>query len=427
MPIDDDDPRLMTPLEDRESQAGGSNRLRWVSRGMLGIVLATFFSDVGHEMVTATLPMYLGAIGLGAAALGFMEGLADLLFSLSKLAGGWVGHHTDKKRGFATLGYLVTALGTGAIALTQSLAALVSMRSAAWLGRGFRSPLRDFMLADEVGSTHFGRAYGIERAADMLGAVAGPLVAALLLWLGVDLRSVILVSLVPSLLAATSFFTMTRNRPVQRTGDTETKAASRRLPRRFWIFTGGVALFGVGDFSRTFLILLAAAAFGQTGGTTAGVVSVAVLMYALHNAVSALAAYPAGHFGDRGSKLNVLVFGYGLGVATNTLLAFSFGAPSLLVIGIVLSGIYIAVEETLEKAVAAEMLPREKRSLGLGVLASANAVGDMLSSIGVGLLLAAGYQRTAFLIPALFGLAGTLWMFGFARWHHNVAPEASSS
>jgi hypothetical protein len=80
-----------------------------------------------------------------------------------------------KKRGFATLGYLVTALGTGAIALTQGLAALVSARSAAWLGRGFRSPLRDFMLADEVGPTHFGRAYGIERAADMLGAVAGPL------------------------------------------------------------------------------------------------------------------------------------------------------------------------------------------------------------------------------------------------------------
>jgi MFS family permease len=386
-----------------------------VTRGVLGIVLATFFSDVGHEMATATLPMYLGAIGLGAAALGFMEGLADFLFSLSKLAGGWVGHHTEKKRGFATLGYLLTALGTGAIALTQSLAALVSVRSAAWLGRGFRSPLRDFMLADEVGPTHFGRAYGIERAADMLGAVAGPLVAALLLWLGVDLRSVILVSLVPSLIAATSFFSMTRNRVAQRAEEVGSKAASRRLPRRFWLFTGGVALFGVGDFSRTFLILLAAAAFGETGGTTAGVVSMAVLLYAAHNVVSAVAAYPAGHLGDRGSKLHVLVFGYGLGVVTNALLAFSSGTPSLLVVAIVLSGVYIAVEETLEKAVAAEMLPRAQRSFGLGVLASANAIGDMLSSMGVGLLLAAGYQRTAFLVPALFGLAGTLWMLAFAR------------
>ena len=68
---------------------------RWVTSAVVGIVLATFFSDVGHEMATATLPMYLASIGLGAAALGVMEGFADLAFSLSKLAGGWVGQHTE--------------------------------------------------------------------------------------------------------------------------------------------------------------------------------------------------------------------------------------------------------------------------------------------------------------------------------------------
>lgn len=397
-----------------------------MTRGLLGIVLATFLSDLGHEMATATLPMYLGAIGLGAAALGFMEGFADLVLSLSKLAGGWVGHHTERKRGLASLAYLVTALGTGAIALTQSLAALVSVRSAAWLGRGFRSPLRDFMLADEVGPTHLGRAYGVERAADMLGAVAGPLVAALFLWLGVDVRSILFLSLVPALLAAASFFTLTRDRPARpalaRLGPDprepdprEPRSAGRHLPRRFWIFTGGVALFGIGDFSRTFLILLAATAFGEEGGTPSGAVSISVLLYAAHNTLSALAAYPAGRMGDRGSKLSVLVCGYALGVCTNALLAFSSGSPRMLVLAIVLSGVYIAVEETLEKAAAVEMLPREQRSLGLGVLASANAVGDMLSSIGVGLLLAGGQLRAAFLVPAAFGLAGTLWMLAFAR------------
>lgn len=385
---------------------------RWVTSAVLGIVLATFFSDVGHEMATATLPMYLGSIGLGAAALGVMEGFADLAFSLSKLGGGWVGHHTRRKRGLGTLGYLVTAFGTAAIAVTRSLAALVSVRSAAWLGRGFRSPLRDFMLADEVGPTHFGRAYGVERAADMLGAVAGPLVAAALLWVGIDVRSVILLSLAPSLLAATTFFSMTRDRDRPTTDDSETVAGTA-LPRRFWIFTTGVALFGIGDFSRTFLILLAAAAFNDQARAPAAV-SIAVLLYAAHNAVSALAAYPAGWWGDRSLKLRVLVIGYGLGVLTNGLLAFSFGARGLLVAAIILSGIYIAAEETLEKAVAAEMLPRTQRSLGLGVLASANAVGDMLSSVGVGLLLAAGHARTAFLVPAAFGLAGTIWMAAFA-------------
>jgi hypothetical protein len=83
----------------------------WVTKSVIGIILATFFSDVGHEMVTAVLPMYLSSVGLGAAALGLMEGLADLLFSLSKLAGGFVGHHVEEKRPWATLGYLTTTLG----------------------------------------------------------------------------------------------------------------------------------------------------------------------------------------------------------------------------------------------------------------------------------------------------------------------------
>ncbi len=394
----------------------------WITRGVVGIVLATFFSDVGHEMATAILPLYLGSIGLGAAALGLIEGLADLLFSLSKLAGGWVGHHTERKRNLASLGYLATALGTAAMAITSTLAALVSARGAAWLGRGFRSPLRDFMLADEVGATHFGRAYGVERAADMLGAVAGPLVAAALLWAGVETRTIILASLLPSLLAVTSFFSMTRDRSAEQR-PVEDLVTEHRLPRRFWVFVGGVALFGVGDFSRTFLILLAAALFGGTGDASSGTLSIAVLLYALHNLVSAGTAYPAGHMGDRGSKLRVLVFGYGLGVITNVLLAFSTGSQALLVLAIVLSGVYIAIEETLEKAVAAEMLARNQRSLGLGVLAAANAGGDMLSSVGLGLLIATQHTQAAFLIAATFGFAGVVWMLFFMRQDNGYRPS----
>lgn len=387
---------------------------QWVTRGVLGIVLATFLSDFGHEMATATLPMYIVAVGATAAALGFIEGLADLLYSLSKFAGGWVGHHVRRKRPLATLGFVITALGTAAIALTQSVAAMASARSAAWVGRGFRGPLRDFMLADEVEPRYFGRAYGVERAADMLGAVAGPLVAALLIWQGVDFRTVILLSIIPATLAAASFFSMTRDR-LAAASETVVKPASRRLPGKFWLFTAGVGIFGVGDFSRTFLIFLAAAAFGEASGSAPGAISLAVLLYAAHNVISALAAYPAGWLGDRRPKVYVLILGYGLGVATNVMLALSFGLTGLLVGAIALSGIYIAIQETIEKAAVAEMLPQDQRSLGLGVLATANAVGDMISSIGVGLLLAAGFMKGAFLVPAAFGAAGTLWMIAFAR------------
>lgn len=384
-------------------------RSRWVTPSVIGIVVATFFSDVGHEMVTAVLPLYLGSIGLGAAALGAMEGAADLAFSLSKLAGGAVGHRAKRKRPWATAGYLATTIGTGAIALVQGLAAVMTFRTFAWFGRGFRSPLRDFLLADEVGATHFGRAYGFERTADMVGAFVGPLVAAALVWSGMSFKEVILWSIIPSAISVISIAALTRDRDDVPAPAVVSPTERRGLPRPYWWFVGGVLLFGLGDFSRTFLIFLAAGVLGEHGGAT-GVLSTAVLLYAGHNLISALAAYPAGKIGDARSKSKVLIFGYGLGVVTNVTLAIAGASLGWLVFAIALSGIYIAIEETLEKAVVAELLPRDQRSLGLGVLASANSLGDLGSSVFVGVMLAYGHPTLAFAIPAGLGALGVIWM-----------------
>ncbi len=401
----------------QKSPATGGRR--WLTSTVVAIILATFFSDVSHEMCTAVLPLYLATVGLGPAALGWIEGVADFLVSLSKLAGGYVGHHVDRKRPWATLGYLATTLGTSGIAFVGSATAVLTLRSAAWMGRGFRSPLRDYLLADAVDKEYYGRAYGLERAGDMLGAVIGPLLAALLLWAGVGFRSIILWTIVPGLLAAGAFFFFTREKastPRSPTNNADTTSAAKPpFPRAFWWFLIGVFLFGLGDFSRTFLVWLAAKAVGEEGSVATGTLSLAVLLYMLHNLVSAAAAYPVGHVGDRQAKLPVLVVGYGLGVGTNLLLAFLSGSLLWLVLAIILSGVYIAIEETLEKAVAAELLPRERRSLGFGILACGNAVGDMVSSLYVGLLLEAGYTTLAFGLAASFGAAGVAWMLWLIR------------
>lgn len=175
-----------------------------------------------------------------------------------------------------------------------------------------------------------------------------------------------------------------------------------------------MGLFGLGDFSRTLIIYLAARALGGSAQAveTAGTLSTAVLLYALHNLTSAAAAFPIGQVGDRRPKLAVLVVGYLLGVATNLLLAAASGSLPWLVMAIVMSGIYIATEETLEKAAAAEFLPRELKSLGFGILACVNAVGDIVSSVVVGKLLESGRPALAFGLAAAVGAVGTLWLAG---------------
>ena len=182
----------------------------WINRTVWGIVLATFFSDVSHEMTTAVLPEFIKSVGLGAMALGLIEGLADFLVSLSKLAGGVLGHHVQHKKPWTVVGYLVTTVCTSAIGLTRTLRAMVTLRTIAWAGRGYRSPLRDYLLADAVEKTHYGRAFGLERAGDMLGAVAGPLFAAAMVWWHVPLGNIILCGIVPGLLAVSAMAFISR-------------------------------------------------------------------------------------------------------------------------------------------------------------------------------------------------------------------------
>jgi MFS family permease len=414
---------------------------RWVNRTVWGIVLATFLSDVSHEMATAVLPDFIKSVGLGAMALGLIEGLADFLVSFSKLGGGIMGHYMRHKKPWVALGYLITTVCTAAIGFVKTLTAMVTLRTVAWAGRGYRSPLRDFLLADAVEKTHYGRAYGLERAGDMLGAMVGPLLAAAMIWFHVDPATIIKWGIVPGTLAAASIFFIARERTdtkpqaadsAQDLTSTEAKAKNlRKFPPLFWWILIGVLVFGIGDFSRTFLVLLAAVALGNGGPASSPAASVGIagggaamihfaalpmLLYAMHNAVSAVAAYPVGHLGDRRAKLPLLVGGYALGVLTNALLAIASGSIGWLVLIFIFSGTYIAVEETLEKAVVAELIPREVRSLGLGILAAANAVGDMVSSLYVGFLLQAGRPNWAFGIAAVFGAVGVVWMLCLLPW-----------
>jgi MFS family permease len=384
----------------------------WITRTVVGIIIATFFSDVSHEMVTAVLPLYLGSIGMGAAALALIEGTADFTYSLSKLGGGYIGHRVEHKKPWVTAGYFITSLGTGLMAIVHSVAGLVGLRTVAWVGRGIRAPMRDFMLSDEVQGSHYGRAYGVERTADMIGALIGPLIAAVLVFLGASFKVVILVSIIPSMLAALSISALARDKTTPQSEKKEEPAKSEPLPRAYWLFTGGVLLFGLGDFSRTFLIVLATRVLG---GSTSGLASTAVLLYAGHSLVSAIAAYPAGILGDKLSKRGVLIAGYALGVVTNLIFAFGHDSLPIVIGAIALSGVYIAVEETLEKASVAELLPRSQRSKGLGILAAANALGDFGSTIFVGFMLSAGHATTAFVVPAIMGALGVLWMLVIAR------------
>jgi MFS family permease len=381
----------------------------WLNRTVLGVGLTSLFSDWSHETATAILPAFLAAIGAGPAWLGAIEGFADGLSSFAKLA---AGHSTDKlrrRKPLAVLGYAVTAACTASFGFATHAVHVLLGRAAAWLGRGARSPAKKALLAADVPPGAYGRAFGLERLMDTVGAIAGPLTA---LWLlqatGHSYRKVFFWTLLPGLLAIGSFWLLVREREVGARPQRSFLLGMRTLPIPFRRLLLGVGIFGAGDFSHSLLILYASRMLAPSHGV-ARAASFAVGLYTLHNVFYAGSAYLSGWLSDHvAQRKYVLAVGYSLAGVTALLLCAGTHSLWVQVAIFILAGLYIGTEEPLEDSLAAEIVPREQHGMAFGTLAAVNAVGDLVSSLLVGFLWSAFNVRIAFSTSALLFFFGAV-------------------
>ncbi len=381
----------------------------WLNRTVLGVGLTSLFSDWSHETATAVLPAFLAAIGAGPAWLGAIEGVADGLSSFAKLI---AGHYTDRlksRKPLAVSGYAFTALCTASFGLATHAYQILLGRVGAWLGRGVRSPARKALLAADVPPSAYGRAYGLERLMDTLGAIVGPLSA---LWLleatGHSYRKVFFWTLLPGLVAVACFWLLVRERLVPSRSKRSFFPGLKALPIPFRRLLLGVGIFGAGDFSHSLLILYASRMLAPRYGV-AGAASLAVGLYTLHNVFYAGSAYLSGWLSDHvpGRKA-VLAAGYALAGVTAILLCTGTRSLPLLVMIFLLAGLSIGTEEALEDSLSAELVPQEQHGMAFGTLAAVNAVGDLVSSLLVGSLWSAFNVQTAFTASAILFFAGSL-------------------
>jgi len=120
----------------------------------------SLLSDVGHEMVTALLPGFLALLGVQAAALGAIEGIADSISSFVRLGGGWLSDRFGHRKAIAVGGYLLTGASNGLFSMAYGWPLVLTARALGWFGRGFRSPLKNAILADSVPFGARGKAFG---------------------------------------------------------------------------------------------------------------------------------------------------------------------------------------------------------------------------------------------------------------------------
>lgn len=363
----------------------------------------SLFSDLSHEAVTSVLPLFLVSIGASPLALGAIEGSSDALSAFAKLGGGRAADRARRLKPLALLGYLLTGLAVPAVALARTSVAVAVLRAVGWMGRGFRSPLRDTLLVRAVAPGARGRAFGLERALDQVGAVLAPLLVLALLAASLDLRSIIALSVLPSVAAVAcllAFVREHRQQPPPASEDAPPGPALSGPLRRFLV---AVAVFGCGDFAKTLLVLWALGA--SADAATPAALGRGVVLYAWFNVVTVAAAYLAGGLSDRLGRKPVLAAGYVLGAAgaaVPLLLSPSLPAGA---VALALSGVLVGIEEAVERAWAADLAGgRQGRAFGL--LHATNGAADLVASAGVGWLWAAAGPAVA------FGAAAALMAIG---------------
>lgn len=370
----------------------------WLTPGVRGIGTASLLADVGHEIPTALLPSLLtSTLGAPASTLGVIEGVSDGLAGVARLGGEALADDPSRRRAVAVGGYTATAVlsaSTGAATATWQVGLL---RAGAWTARGLRVPSRNALLADVVHPTAYGRAYGFERAMDNLGAILGPLLAIGLV-ATIGTRWAIAVSVVPGLLAALAIVYAIRHVDVPK--------ATERTPIRLRLrpvlsvaglrrLFAGIGLFEIANVAATLLILRATELLEPRHGHDRAA-QIALGLYVGYNVVATVVSLVAGHLTDRRSPALVLALGAGAFAIAYLGLAVDTASWLALLPWFVAAGVGIGAVETAEHAAVAAAAPDHARGSAFGLLAATQSVGNLVASVGAGLIWTAASPGWAF-------------------------------
>ncbi|MET9229412.1 MFS transporter [Lentzea sp. NPDC003310] len=353
-------------------------------KGLSGNVFAlgtvSLITDVSSEMVAAVLPLYL-VIGLqlSPAAYGLIDGVYTGATTLLRLAGGYLADRTHRRKAVAGFGYGISAVAKlGLLAAGNSLTALGIVITADRAGKGLRTAPRDALITLSTPSGDLGRAFGVHRAMDGIGAFAGPLVAMAVL--AASAQSFDAVFVVSACIAAFGVLVLVlyvRDRPEPLERKEPLKLALLKDPavRRIVLAASLLGLVTIGDgFVYLLLQKREGLAFGWFPLLAVGTSLVYLLL-----------AAPLGALADRVGRLKVMLAGYGALTLVYLLLHGPLGGWPLLVLVVVLYGVFYACTDGVLMALAGPVLPERLRTTGIALIQSGQALAYLGSSVLFGL------------------------------------------
>ena len=373
--------------------------MKYITRAVWILSLVSLFTDTASEMLYPVMPIYLKSIGFSIVLIGILEGIAEATAGLSKGYFGKLSDHSRRRVPFVQIGYALSAISKPVMGFFIYPLWIFFARTADRFGKGIRTGARDAILSDEATPQTKGKVFGFHRAMDTFGAVSGPALALLYLYVYPrDYRTLFFIAFIPGLAAVcASLYLKDKKQAVI----TEKKAipffsflgywkGSPLLYRKVVI---GLLMFTLFNSSDVFLLLKAK----ESGLSDTMVIGI----YIFYNLVYALCALPMGIIADRVGLKKVFIIGLALFAAVY--FGMSVNADVYVYFGLFfLYGMYGAATEGISKAWISNITDTKDTATAIGTYSGFQSVCTMLASSLAGLI---WYQFGAAVIFIITGIA----------------------
>jgi MFS family permease len=376
---------------------------------VLGIV--SLLMDLSSEMILSILPIFLvTGLGVSVLTLGLIEGFAEGAASVIKAFSGMLSDYLKKRKILIVIGYGLSTLTKPFFALASTATWIFTARFVDRLGKGIRGAPRDSLIADSTSTKIRGAAYSLRQSLDTLGALLGPIIAIIILYLTTNnFRFVLWFAVIPAVLCIVVLIFGVKETTLKKN---VLKKKSYFLFKNFskitpviWLFFLTVFILNLGHFSEAFLLLRS-----QEIGLK---VSFIPIVFVVMNVAYAIVAVPFGHLADKIGFFIPIVCGFLILVLSNIILALTNGIEWMFA-GIIFWGIHLGMTQGLLLAIVAQLSPLELRGTSFGLLHAITGAALFVASLIAGYLWQYYNSGLIFIVSAIITSVGITF---FILWH----------
>ena len=414
-------PRGRAALDaERAAPRPPAERVR-VPRNVLALGLVSLLTDVSAEMITSVVGYYLLVyLQVSTITVGFLDGFYAAVPALLSLCAAYLADRYQRRKLLAGIGYgLSAASKLGFVPVGRSVAGLGLVQGCDRLGKGLRTAPRDALISLSAPGSIQGRAFGVHRMMDTVGAFLGPLIAVVALSVSVAASAFDAVFVVSFCIATIGLLALLllvtdHREPLARPDAVSLRAGLRLLAdRRYRRVCIAATLLAAAWISDTFVYLVLQQRLDLTA------IEYALLAVGTTGAYLLL-AIPFGRLADRVGRWRVFLGGHVALLAVYLLLAGGPASVVVLCFVLPIHGLFYAMTDGVLMAHAGPLLPRHLRTAGLAILQSARALGAFAASVAFGFAWSAYGSRAV-----VGGFAVALALALAAAWRLSPpAPEA---